>query len=59
MLEQQFDKTPLFGQLVGTDFGPVVDGHRFPQAAGLGARLRDTELVRHALAPAWHYGTPT
>lgn len=54
MLEMQFDETPLFGQLVDADFGPVVDGHcRFPDAAGLAVQLRDAELARHVLAPAW------
>ena len=55
MLELQFDESPVFGQLVDADFGPVVDGHcRFPAGAGLGARLRDAELERHAMAPALH-----
>lgn len=52
MLERQFDETPLFDQLVGSDFGAVVDGHcMFSSAPGIGARLLDHELSRHAGAP--------
>ncbi len=54
MLELQFDESPLFGQLVDADFGPVADGHcQFPAGAGLGARLHDAALDRHAMVPAW------
>jgi galactonate dehydratase len=54
MLELQFDETPLFGELVDADFGPVVDGYcQFPERPGLGAQLRDAELARHALVPPW------
>lgn len=50
MLELQFDESPLFGQLVGGGFGPVVDGYcQFPAEAGLGAQLHDAALSRHAL----------
>jgi len=60
MLELQFDESPLFGRLVGGDFGPVVDGHcQFPTEAGLGAHLLDAELSRHAMAPAQHCGAAT
>lgn len=57
MLELQFDETPLFGQLVGDAFGPVVDGYcQFPTGPGLGAHLRESELVQHAVVPAGHGG---
>jgi len=49
MLELQFDESPLFHELVGGDFGPVLDGHcQLPVESGLGAHLLDAELCRHA-----------
>lgn len=60
MLEMQFDESPLFGQLVGGDFGPVIDGYcQFPNEAGLGAHLLDAELERHAIVSTRDGGAAT
>ena len=52
MLERQFDESHLFEQLVGNDFGPVVEGYcQLPSQAGIGACLLDAELSGHARTP--------
>lgn len=52
MLEMQFDESPLFNQLIGCDFGPVVEGFcRLPAGVGLGVQLIGAPLRDHAGAP--------
>lgn len=49
-LESQFDETPLFAQLVGTDLR-VVEGGAVPVPAGqgIGVELRSDVLARHRI----------